>query len=59
MNLKMGIVGAGAFSMFSVDAFLQNDNISVAGVFDVDAEKARAFASKYQCRIFDSMDTNC
>lgn len=52
MNIKIGTVGAGAFSMFSVDAFLQNDNISVAGVFDVDAGKARAFAAKYHCRIF-------
>ena len=43
MNIKIGIVGAGAFSMFSVDAFLQNENISVAGVFDIDAGKARCF----------------
>jgi hypothetical protein len=56
VNLKMGIVGAGAFSMFSVDAFMQNDQISVAGVFDVDAGKAGAFASKYQTRIYGSMD---
>jgi hypothetical protein len=56
VNFKLGIVGAGAFSMFSVDAFLQNDQISVAGVFDVDAGKAGAFTSKYHCRIFGSMD---
>jgi predicted dehydrogenase len=55
MNCKLGIVGAGAFSMFSVDAFLQNKNISVAGVFDIDAGKAGAFASKYQCRVFGSL----
>jgi hypothetical protein len=56
MNLKMGIIGAGAFSMFSVDAFLQTENISLAGVLDVDALKAGAFASKYHTRIFKSMD---
>ena len=55
MNIKIGIVGAGAFSMFSVDAFLQNENISVAGVIDVDAGKARSFASKYQTRVFGSL----
>lgn len=55
MNAKIGIVGAGAFSIFSVDAFLQSGNISVAGIFDVDAGKARAFASKYQCGIFGSL----
>jgi predicted dehydrogenase len=56
MNIKTGIVGAGAFSMFSTDAFLQNENILVAGVFDVDAGKAGAFALKYHTRIFGSLD---
>jgi hypothetical protein len=56
VNLKLGIVGAGAFSMFSVDAFLQNDKISVAGVFDIDAGKAAAFTSKYHSRTFDTLD---
>ncbi|MCK9401252.1 MAG: Gfo/Idh/MocA family oxidoreductase [Bacteroidales bacterium] len=56
MNLKLGIIGAGSFSMFSVEAFLQNDHISVAGVFDVDRERAAAFASKYDTRIFSSLD---
>jgi predicted dehydrogenase len=52
MKIKLGVIGAGAFSMFSVDAFLQTENLSVAGVFDIAARKAGAFASKYQCRIF-------
>lgn len=56
VNFKLGIVGAGAFSMFSVDAFMQNEQISVAGVFDVDAGKAAAFASKYHCSIYSSFD---
>lgn len=42
--------------MFSVDAFLQNKDISVAGVFDVDSGKANAFAKKFDTRIFVSMD---
>jgi predicted dehydrogenase len=56
MNFKLGIVGAGSFSLFSVDAFLQNDQLEVDGVFDVDAGKAGAFASKYHTRIYGSMD---
>jgi len=56
MNFKLGIVGAGSFSMFSVAAFLQNPGISVAGVFDVDGDRSRAFASKYDTRIIGSMD---
>jgi hypothetical protein len=56
MNFKIGIIGAGSFSMFSVDAFLQNPGISVAGVFDVNRDRSGAFASKYKTRIIDSMD---
>ena len=56
MNIRIGIIGAGSFSMFSVEAFLQNPDISVAGVFDVDGERAKAFASKYSTRIFGSFD---
>lgn len=55
MIFKLGVVGAGAFSMFSVDAFLQNPDISVAGVYDVDMGRSAAFASKYNPRIFKSM----
>jgi hypothetical protein len=46
MIFKLGVVGAGAFSMFSVDAFLQNPDISVAGVYDIYTGKTAAFASK-------------
>jgi len=56
MNFRLGIVGAGSFSMFSVEAFLQNDQISVEGVFDIDTGKAGAFASKYPARIYGSID---
>lgn len=56
MSFKLGIVGAGAFSLFSVDAFLQTEDISVAGVFDIDPGRAVAFSSKYHSRIFVSLD---
>lgn len=56
MIFKLGVVGAGAFSMFSVDAFLQNPGISVAGVYDIDGGKSAAFALKYDARIFNSME---
>jgi len=54
MNVSAGVVGAGGFSMFSVDAFLENDSISVGGVFDVDVERAKAFAEKYEARVFET-----
>jgi predicted dehydrogenase len=56
MNIRLGIVGAGSFSMFSAGAFLQNPGISVAGIFDVDEERAEAFAAKYDTRIIGSLD---
>jgi len=56
MIFKLGIVGAGSFSMFSTDAFLQNQAISLAGVYDVNSERSAAFSSKYHTRIYHSMD---
>lgn len=56
MKFKLGIIGAGSFSTFSVDAFLQNPDISVAGIYDVDSGKSQAFASKFSVRIYDSID---
>jgi len=56
MIYKLGIVGAGAFSMFSAEAFLQNKSISLAGVYDIDPEKSGVFALKYDTRIFYSME---
>jgi predicted dehydrogenase len=56
MKFNLGIVGAGAFSMFSTDAFLQNTAVSLAGVYDINAERSAAFSSKYGTRIYQSLD---
>lgn len=49
----LGLIGAGGFSHFSVEAFLKNSGISISGVYDVSGEKALAFAEKFNCRVFD------
>lgn len=56
MKIKIGVAGAGSFSLFSVDAFLQNTNITVSGVFDIDPERSLVFASKYNARIYNTLD---
>lgn len=56
MDIKLGVIGAGGFAMFSVDAFLENEGVGVAGVFDVDATSALRFADKYGASVFDSLE---
>jgi hypothetical protein len=56
MKITLGVIGAGSFAMFSVDAFLQNPGIDVRGVFDVDKNKSGAFAAKYAARIYHSLE---
>jgi predicted dehydrogenase/succinate dehydrogenase flavin-adding protein (antitoxin of CptAB toxin-antitoxin module) len=53
-DFRIGLIGAGGFSHFSVDAFLKVPGISISGVFDVSLKNAELFAQKFNCRIFSS-----
>ena len=53
---RIGILGAGGFSRFSVDAFLSVAGVSISGVYDVNPENANSFADKFKCRIFNSQE---
>jgi len=55
-NFNIGLIGAGGFSRFSVDAFLRVPGISIVGVFDVNPENSKLFANKFNCRIFSSLE---
>jgi predicted dehydrogenase len=54
MDHRLGIVGSGGFSMFSVEAFLENEGIEAFGVFDIDRNRAERFAQKFGAGVFDS-----
>jgi predicted dehydrogenase len=54
MGYTLGIVGSGGFSMFSVEAFLENESIEAVGVFDIDDAHAKKFAQKFGTRVYGS-----
>jgi len=53
---RIGILGAGGFSHFSVKAFLKVPDIKISGVFDIDPQKSKLFSDKFGCRIFDTQE---
>lgn len=48
----IGLLGAGGFSHFSVEAFLEVPGVSISGVYDVVPEIAARFAEKFNCPVF-------
>jgi len=52
----LGLIGAGGFAHFSVGSFLKNTEISLTGVYDLHAEKAKSFADKFNCSLFSSQE---
>lgn len=54
--LKVGVVGAGYFAKFHLDAWSRIDRVNLAALADSDTEKARAAAAAYgKPRIFPSL----
>jgi predicted dehydrogenase len=53
-ELRIGILGAGGFSRFSVDAFLKVHGVTISGVHDINPLNAETFSKKFNCRIFKS-----
>jgi len=56
MMVNIGIIGAGGFSLFSVDAFLKTGTASVYGVYDIDKDKANAFQEKFGGKVFTNLE---
>jgi len=56
MTVSLGVIGAGGFSLFSVEAFLKSGEAKVAGVYDTDEERAQEFQNKFDGKIFTSLD---
>ena len=55
-EFRIGILGAGGFSRFSVDTFLRVAGVSISGVYDANPENANSFADKFKCRIFNNQE---
>ncbi len=59
MNKKQfgfGIVGAGIISDIHAKALNAIDNAQLIGVFSPNMQKAEAFAEKYQCKAYDTLE---
>ncbi len=53
---RIGILGAGGFAHFSVDAFLKVSDIKISGVFDINPEQSKSFSDKFSCRVFNAQE---
>lgn len=55
-SYSIGVLGTGAFTLFSVAAFLEVPGIALAGAYDSNDNSSRIFSDKYHCHIFDSQE---
>ncbi|MBV8841632.1 MAG: Gfo/Idh/MocA family oxidoreductase [Bryobacterales bacterium] len=53
---RIAVVGAGAFGRNHLRIIHQSEHASLAGIFDVEAMRAREAAATYGCRIFGSLE---
>lgn len=55
-QLGIGLIGAGAFGTFSLDAFAAMPEVKVVAVADIDVAKARLMATKHGARAYPSLE---
>jgi predicted dehydrogenase len=55
-QLGIGLVGAGMFGTAGLDAFAPMPEVKIVSVVDTDVAKARLIATKYQARMYPSLD---
>jgi predicted dehydrogenase len=51
----IGLVGAGAYGQFCLEAFAQMPEVRIVAVADVDAERARTLGERYGAKGYDSI----
>jgi predicted dehydrogenase len=51
----IGLVGAGAYGEFCLEAFAQMQEVRIVAVADIDAERARTLAERYGAERYDSI----
>lgn len=55
-NINLGIIGAGGFARFSIGEFIKIPGVNLKGVYDIKKENSEYFTSKYNCKIYNSLD---
>ncbi len=53
---RLGILGAGGFTRFSVESFLRVPDIKISGVFDINPQNSKSFSDKFGCKVFSSQE---
>jgi len=55
-TFKVGLVGVGKLGSFHCNALQQLNDAELVGVFDVDENRKKEIAEKFQCRPFDDIE---
>ena len=55
-QLKAGVIGAGVFGGYHAKQYANRDGASLVGIFDLDAERARAVADPLGAATFEILD---
>ena len=56
MAINIGTIGAGGFSRFSIEAFLETGLAEVSGVYDIDRDRSGNFSDRFGGKVYDSME---
>jgi predicted dehydrogenase len=54
--LRVGVVGVGSLGQHHARVYAALDSASLAGVFDVDAQRSAEIAGRHGCRAFESLE---
>ena len=55
MGLKIGIIGAGGFARFAIQAFIKLPGVNCVGVYDKDLKHAQSLAKKAGGKVFNNI----
>jgi len=53
-DTRIGVIGSGGFTRFSVEAFLKVSGTKISGVFDINPQNSKSFSDKFGCKVFSS-----
>ncbi len=55
-KIRAGVIGCGKVGPFHADAYQKIDNCELCAVYDVDADRAEAFAKRYGAKAYTSIE---
>jgi predicted dehydrogenase len=55
-TVELGLVGAGAFGEFCLDAFAAMPEVNIVGIADIELDRVRRLAARYGAQAYGSLD---